>query len=62
MEPSQAHEVHESGADEMTLREIVVLAIAVYSGFVAGMLCMRENYLGIIRSLWETIKEYEQRK
>ena len=45
----------------MTLREIVVLAIAVYSGFVAGMMAMRQNYISVIRQMDEVIKEYERR-
>ena len=60
MEPSQAHEVHESGADEM-IREIIIQALAVGTGFFAGMLAMRENYIGIIRNLKAIIKEYERR-
>ena len=46
----------------MTLREIVVLAIAVGTGFFSGMLCMRENYLCVIRSLKAQIREYERDK
>ena len=61
MEPSQAHEVHESGADEMSIREIIIQALAVGTGFFAGMLAMRENYLGVIRNLKAIIKEYERR-
>ena len=61
MEPSQAHEVHESGADEMSIREIIIQALAVGSGFIAGMICMRENYIGVIRNLKAIIKEYERR-
>ena len=45
----------------MTLREIIIQALAVGTGFFAGMLCMRENYIGVIRNLRETIKEYERR-
>lgn len=44
------------------IREIIIQALAVGSGFIAGMLAMRENYLGVIRNLRETIKEYERRK
>ena len=61
MEPSKAHKVHESGDDEMSIREIIIQALAVGSGFIAGMLAMRENYLGVIRNLKAIIKEYERR-
>jgi hypothetical protein len=47
--------------DEMTLREIIIQALAVGTGFFAGMLAMRENYLGVIRNLKAIIKEYERR-
>lgn len=60
MEPSQAHEVHESGVEEV-IREIIIQALAVGSGFIAGMICMRENYIGVIRQLKAIIKEYERR-
>ena len=45
----------------MMLREIIIQALAVGSGFVAGMLAMRENYIGVIRNLKAIIKEYERR-
>ena len=45
----------------MTLREIIIQALAVGSGFIAGMICMRENYIGVIRNLKAIIKEYERR-
>ena len=61
MEPSQAHEVREGGVDEMSIREIIIQALAVGTGFAAGMLAMRENYLGVIRNLKAIIKEYERR-
>ena len=45
----------------MSIREIIIQALAVGTGFFAGMLCMRENYLGVIRNLKAIIKEYERR-
>ena len=45
----------------MTIREIIMQAVAVGIGFIGGMMCMRENYLGVIRSLRAVIKEYERR-
>lgn len=43
------------------MREIILQALAVGTGFIAGMLAMRQNYIGLIRSLRATIKEYERR-
>lgn len=45
----------------MTLREIIIQALAVGTGFFAGMLAMRENYISVIRNLKAIIKEYERR-
>lgn len=45
----------------MTLREIIIQALAVGTGFFAGMLAMRESYIGVIRNLKAIIKEYERR-
>lgn len=61
MGKAEADEVCEGGVDEMSIREIVIQALAVGTGFFAGMLAMRENYLGVIRNLKEIIKEYERR-
>jgi len=58
---AEADEVREGGVDEMSIREIIIQALAVGTGFFAGMLAMRENYLGVIRSLKAIIKEYERR-
>ena len=44
------------------IREIIIQALAVGSGFIAGMLAMRENYMGVIRSLKAQIREYERDK
>lgn len=44
------------------IREIILQALAVGSGFIAGMLAMRESYLGVIRSLKAQIREYERDK
>ena len=44
------------------IREIIIQALAVGSGFVAGMLAMRENYLGVIRNLKAQIREYKREK
>lgn len=60
MGKAEEDEVRESGDNEM-IREIIIQALAVGSGFIAGMLAMRENYLGVIRSLKAIIKEYERR-
>ena len=43
------------------IREIILQALAVGTGFAAGMLAMRENYIGVIRNLKAIIKEYERR-
>ena len=61
MGQAEADEVREGGVDEMSIREIIIQALAVGTGFFAGMLAMRENYLGVIRSLKAIIKEYERR-
>lgn len=41
----------------LTVRQSPILLL----GFAAGMLAMRENYLGVIRNLKAIIKEYERR-
>ena len=46
----------------MSIREIIIQALAVGSGFIAGMIFMRENYIGVIRNLKAIIKEYERGK
>lgn len=44
----------------MSIREIIIQALAVGTGFFAGMLAMRESYIGVIRNLKAIIKEYER--
>ena len=45
----------------MSIREILLQLAALVIGFIGGLLCMRDNYIGLIRSLRATIKEYERR-
>jgi hypothetical protein len=46
----------------INLTTLIIPTISCIVGFWTGALCMRENYLGVIRNLRETIKEYEREK
>ena len=43
------------------LTSLIISTISCIVGFWTGVLCMRENYLGVIRNLKAIIKEYERR-